>query len=248
MAELPNTLEEALAQAREATLAALADGNTRLQVELVFPEIALQAQSIAQQFIPTFGDRISQVKVFFPDAGAAALARRDWGEVPYKIQDIGIGRSPIENKVQSEDEVFLLVNASAVEVTEVEKLCNAAGERPVILLLPHLEDSVGAVGIGLAARRLRERFLNTLRSCYYVRPLQGAAVFYTYPGPWQVLLEKDEKYEVIAELAKKPVGEELDRILMEATVPNGSESADAPRPKKPGFFANMQRFLRSLNN
>lgn len=38
MTELPNSLSEAIAQSREATQKALADGYTRLQVELVFPE------------------------------------------------------------------------------------------------------------------------------------------------------------------------------------------------------------------
>ncbi|MBD2181818.1 DUF1995 family protein [Planktothrix sp. FACHB-1355] len=246
MAELPNTLEEAIAQSRQATLAAIADGYTRLQVELLFPEIALQAQSIAKQFIEVFEDRIGQVKMFFPDAGAAALARRDWGEVPFKIQDIGMGRTPIENKIQPEDEIFLLVNLSSVEVAEVEKLCNAVGDRPVILLIPHLEDA-GTVGIGYAGRQLRERFLNTLQSCYYVRPLQGAAVFRCYPGPWQVWLEVGDNYNLIAELPQKPVGEEVDRIIFDAIGPTDSDTAETPRPKKPGFFTNMQRFLRALN-
>lgn len=248
MVELPNTLEEAIAQARQATLAALADGNKRISVDLVFPEIALQAQSIAQQFIPIFEDRISQVKVFFPDAGSAALARRDWGEIPFKIEDIGLGRSPIEKKIDPEDEIFLLVDASGVEVAEVEKICNAAGERPVILLIPHMEDLVGAVGIGLAGRRLRERFLTTIGSCYYIRPLAGAAIFRNYPGPWQVLLQKGEDYEVIAELPRRPVGEEIDQILMQTIEPSNTETPNAPRPKKPGLFATMQQFLKALNN
>ncbi len=93
MAELPQTLDEAIVQAREATQAALNDGYTRLQVELVFPEIALQAQSIAWQFTPIFEQYGSGLKVLFPDAGAAALARRDWGETPFKVTDIGTSRS-----------------------------------------------------------------------------------------------------------------------------------------------------------
>ena len=116
--------------------AALNDGQTRLQVELVFPEIALQAQSIALQFITEFEELANGLKVFFPDTGAAALARRDWGTVPFKITDLGSSRSPIAEKIESEDQVFLLVNASSIEVAQVEQLCNAADSRPVILLTP----------------------------------------------------------------------------------------------------------------
>ena len=78
MTELPKDLKDAIAQSRIATAAALSDGKTLLQVELVFPEIALQAQSITEQFLPEFEEIYPGVKVFFPDTGAAALARRDW--------------------------------------------------------------------------------------------------------------------------------------------------------------------------
>lgn len=260
MAELPKTLEEAIDQAQQATIAAIADGHTRLQVEMVFPEIALQAQSIAMQFLPVFDNlpssqeqedseekAASGLKVFFPDAGAAALARRDWGkDIPFKIQDIGFGRSPIQDKIQPEDEFFLLVDPSSVEVAEIEKLCNAIGSRPVVLLNPRLEDA-GTIGIGYAARQLRLRFISTLFSCYYVRPLEGAAIFRCYPDTWQVWLETNGEYEVIAQLPNKPVGEEIDQILLKATQPSDTNTGESPRPRKPGLFTTMQRFLRALN-
>ncbi|MFM6454645.1 MAG: DUF1995 family protein, partial [Planktothrix sp.] len=39
MPEFPNSLEEAIEQAKQATKAALADGYKLIQIELVFPEI-----------------------------------------------------------------------------------------------------------------------------------------------------------------------------------------------------------------
>ncbi|GAC1461060.1 MAG: hypothetical protein NVS2B14_06480 [Chamaesiphon sp.] len=90
MAELPTTIEEAIVQSQEATKAALADSYTRLQVELVFPE--LKTMPIAWQFLPAFEDFGSDLKVFFPDAGAAALAHRDWGQVTFKIADLGLSQ------------------------------------------------------------------------------------------------------------------------------------------------------------
>lgn len=244
MAELPTTLDEAIAQAKEATQAALDDGRTRLQVELIFPEIALQAQAIAQQFIPLFEQYGSGLKVFFPDTGASALARRDWGETPFKVTDLGSSRSPIERKVQPEDEAFLVVSPSAVEVAQVEQLCNFAGDRPSVLLIPQLED-VYVVGIGLAARKLRDRFLSTIESCYYLRPIENAALRRCYPGLWEVWLETEGEYQLIAEEPEKPVGDALDLILAKAT--GSSDSPEAPAPKKPGFLANLQRFLNALS-
>ena len=236
MAELPKTLEQAIAQAREATLAAIADGYSLLQVELLFPE--LKPMPVAEQFLPAFDSIGSKLKVFFPDAGAAALARRDWGDVPFKILDIGTGKVSVEQQIQPEDEAFLFIAPSAVEVAQVEKLCEAAGERPVVLLNPRLEDALN-IGIGYAGRQLRDRFLNTIESCYYLRPLEQGAVFRCYPSPWQVWLEKGDEYQLIAELPKNPAGEELELILARKTKP----ATGSPPPKKPGLIAGLQRFL-----
>ena len=239
MSELPNTLENAIAQAIEATQAAIADGYSRLQVELLFPE--LKPMPVAQQFLPAFEKFGSQFKVFFPDAGAAALARRDWGEVPFKILDIGTGKIPVQQQIQPEDKAFLFIAPSAVEVAQVEKLCEVAGERPFVMFNPRLED-VATIGIGYAGRQLRERFLNTFESCYHIRSLDGAALFRCYPASWQVWLETGDRYQLISELPKKPVGEEIDQILAEKTQPDGS-----PSPKKVGLLTNLQRFLRTLS-
>ncbi|MBD0388778.1 MAG: DUF1995 family protein, partial [Nostoc sp. C3-bin3] len=47
MSELPNSLEDAIAQSRVAVQAALADGCTRIQVEFLFPE--LKFMPVAEQ-------------------------------------------------------------------------------------------------------------------------------------------------------------------------------------------------------
>jgi len=243
MTTLPNTLDDAIAQAKEATKIALNDGRTRLQVDLVFPEIALQAQSIAQQFIPIFEEIGIVPKVFFPDTGAAALAKRDWGTVGFTIDDVGTSRTPVEQKIKPEDEGFLLVAPSAVEVAQVEKLSIIAGDRPFILLNPQLED-VSVVGIGYAARQLRDRFLDTIETCYYLRPLDGAAVLRSYPSLWQVWLETDEQYQLIAEEDLRPIGEGLDQLLAKGT--NTDTTNEASALKKTGFLTNLQRFLNTL--
>ncbi|MGB5962739.1 MAG: DUF1995 family protein, partial [Coleofasciculaceae cyanobacterium] len=242
MTILPNTLDDAIAQAKEATKIALNDGCTRLQVDLVFPEIALQAQSIAQQFIPIFEELGIVPKVFFPDTGAAALAKRDWGTVGFTIDDVGTSRTSVEQKIKPEDEGFLLVAPSAVEVAQVEKLSIIAGDRPFILLNPQLED-VSVVGIGYAARQLRDRFLGTIETCYYLRPLDGAAILRSYPSLWQVWLEIDDQYQLITEEAQRPVGEGLDQILAKAT--NTDTTNEASALKKTGFLTNLQRFLNA---
>ena len=108
MAELPKTLEDAIAQSTEAVKSALADGVTRIQVELLFPE--LKFMTVAEQFLPQFTEYESRLKVFFADAGAAALARRDWKDAGFQISDIGTGRAAsLAAKIQPEDEIFLFI-------------------------------------------------------------------------------------------------------------------------------------------
>lgn len=256
MTQLPKDLNEAIAQAKEATKAALDDGYNRLQVELVIPEIELQAQAIAQEFIPAILEPDTTLKVFFADTGAAALARRDWGEVPFTVTDLGTSRSPVDGRIEPEDRRFLLICPSSIEVGQAEKLSNLAGDRPMVMLLPRLED-VSIVGIGYAARQLRERFISKIQSCYYLRPSDGFTLFRCYPSPWQLWLEPEEgKYELIAELPEKPMGDALDLILAKASgqateAPEATDSADslaAPKAKKKGFLAEMQKFFRALSS
>ena len=226
---------------------AIADGYTRLQVELVLPEIPLQAQSLALEFanllVESYG---SGVKVMFPDTGAAMLAKRDWGEIAFQVTDMGGRFTPIDDQVSETDEIFILACPSAVEVERVETLCNLAGDRPVILLIPQLED-VAVVGIGLAARQLRERFISTLYSCYYIRPLEGASILRIHPSPWQIWLEKEEGYEFAMEVSSKPMGEELDRLLLQLTTPEGEEGMSSAQIKKPGLLGSLQKFLKALS-
>jgi hypothetical protein len=234
MKELPQNLDQAVEQARAATLAALADGFTRLQVELAFPE--LRTMPIAKTFLDAFEDQESSLRVFFPDPGSAALARRDWGEKPYEIRGIG----ELKAQIQPDESLFLFVEPSSVEVLQVEELCTEAGDRPVVLLAPRMED-VATVGIGYAARQLRERFISTFETCYYLRPLDGAALLRCYPGQWQVWKETEGDYTLISEEPQKPSGEQLDRLLL------GTSADSDAKPQRPGLLAGMRQFLRALN-
>ncbi|MFB2646497.1 DUF1995 family protein [Raphidiopsis sp. BLCC-F218] len=242
MTELPKTLEEAIAQSRAAVKSALSDGKTRIQVELLFPE--LQFMPVAEQFLPLFTEYESRLKVFFADAGAAALARRDWGDISFKIMDIGTGRAASsESKIQPEDEIFLFIAPTSVEVAQLEKLCQVIGERPFVMLNPRLEDS-SVVGIGYAARETRRRFISTIESCYYLRPIdEQSALMRSYPGNWEIWLETDGEYRKIAELPQKPSGDEIDSILIKGQTETGITPS-----KKTSVLKSLQRFIKALSS
>ncbi|UBF26198.1 DUF1995 family protein [Kovacikia minuta CCNUW1] len=240
MPELPATLEEAIAQAQSATQAAISAGYSRLQIELLLPE--LKPMPVALQYLSVFEDLGSDLKVFFSDAGAAALARRDWGNVACQIGSLDVAGSrqttPVEELVAAEDRAFLFVAPSSVEILPVEQVCNAAVERPSVLFNPRLED-MGTVGIGFTARNIRKRFLETFEPCYFLRPLDRAVMLRCYPSPWQIWLETGEDaYQLIAEERDKPDAERLDAIMAQAM---GSQQA----PKR-GFLTDLQRLLKAL--
>ncbi|MEM1251268.1 MAG: DUF1995 family protein [Cyanobacteria bacterium P01_H01_bin.21] len=234
MSNLPTSLEETIDQAIASTKAAIEDGITRLQVEMVIPE--LKQQPIAERFLTVFQDLGLQFKVYFPDAGAAALAKRDWGNPDFTIRGI----NEIQAAMTPDDEAFLVVNPSAVEVQDVEKFCNAAQDRPIVLLNPQLED-VSIVGIGYAARQLRERFLSTLTSCYYYRPMPDAAVLHRHPQGWQIWQEVGDQYELKAELSERPSSEVLEKVLY-----GENDSSNTPKPKK-SLLGELQKFLKALS-
>jgi hypothetical protein len=239
MVDFPTTLDEAIAQAQHATQAALAAGYTRVQVEFLLPEF--KSMTPARQYLSVFEDLGAHLKIFFTDAGSAALAKRDWSDVAHEICSVDIAgarqTTTAEDLLSPEDQVFVFIAPSSVEVSLVEQISTLAGERPIILFAPQLED-IGTVGVGYTARKIRERFLNLFEPCYYLRPLAQAAVLRCYPSPWQVWLDNEDRYTLVAEEPLKPDSERLATLLIQA---GGTEKSS-----KPGFLAQMQMFLKAL--
>jgi len=245
MTAIPTSLEAAIAQSREATRAAIENGVPRMIVEFAYPE--LKGQPVAEQFYPVLQDMGLVFKMYFPDAGAAALARRDWNNPEFVVRGIG----ELQGQMEPDDNAYVFVEPSSVEVSQVEEMCTEAGDKFIIMLNPKLED-VATIGIGYAGRQLRERFLSTLETVYYLRPLDGAILFRSYPSPWQVWQETAEgDYTLLAELPQRPSGEALDRILMgEQSTDSSTQKTGQPSPtkqKRGGFLSELQSFIRALS-
>ncbi len=235
-AGVPASLEAAIAQARGATQAAIEAGVPRMMVELVYSE--LKGLPVAAQFYPVLQELGLAFKIYFPDAGSAALARRNWGNPEFVVRGIG----ELHSEMEPGDQAYLFVEPSSIEVSQVEEMCAQAGDAFVIMLNPKLED-VATIGIGYAGRQLRDRFLSTLEPVYYLRPLEGAVLLRCYQHPWQLWQETDTGFTLLGEMPQKPSGEAIDRLLMgEAAAPD----AAAPRGKRGGFLSELQGFIRAL--
>jgi hypothetical protein len=228
MTNLPDTLEDATTQAIAATVAAIEAGFSRLIVDIRFAELKPMpiAYDFALQFNKLYGENW---QALFADAGAAALAKHEWADLEVSMRGVNEGRAAI----RPEDKAFLLVAPSSVEVDRVEKLLQLAGDRPFVLLNPRLENT--EVGIGLTARKLRDRFFNTFETCYYIQPLrEGAALWRNYPQAWQVWQPGDEGMKMILEQEQRPVGDDLNRIITQAT------------GKQASFLTQMQQMFKTL--
>lgn len=237
---VPVDLDDAIAQARMAAQAAIQAGVPRMMVELAYSE--LKGMPVAQRFYPALQDLGLVFKVYFPDAGAAALARRDWGSPDFVVR----GMSELQAEMEPDDQAYLFVEPSSIEVNKVEDMCAEAGDKFVIMLNPKLED-VATIGIGYAGRQLRDRFLSTLEPVYYLRPLEEAVLLRCYPHPWQVWQETDSGYVLLAEMPQKPSGEAIDRILIGEPDPaSGVSGTGVTQGKRGGFLSELQGFIRAL--
>lgn len=225
---LPNNLEDATEQAIAATHKAIADGGNRIIVDLRFPE--LKAMSIAYQFAASFNHLYGKEwQAIFSDAGAAALAKREWAELDVSVRGVNEGRRAI----QEEDKAFLLIEPTSVEVELVEKLAQLAGDRPFVMLNPRLENS--EVGLGLSARQMRDRFLSTFETAYYIKPLELGALWRCYPQTWQIWQETEEGMRSMAEVAQRPSSDDIDRLFKQKT---GKQSGS--------FLGRLQQFFNAL--
>ena len=228
MTNLPDTLEDATAQAIEATVTAIDAGYTRLIVDIRFAE--LKPMSIARDFVLEFIKLYGQSwQALFADAGAAAQAKNQWSDLDVSMRGVNEGRAAI----RPEDRAFLLVAPSSIEVDRVEKLLELAGDRPFLMLNPRLENS--EIGLGLSARKIRDRLINTFEICYYIQPLsEGTALWRCHPQPWQVWQPDGGAMKMIVESAERPMGDELNRTIGKAT------------GKQASFLSSLQGFFDAL--
>ncbi len=225
---LPNNLEDATEQAIAATHQAITNGVTRILVDLGFPE--LNSLPVAYEFVRSFNERYGNSwQALFSDAGAAALAKREWKDLEVSFRGVNEGRRAI----REEDQAFLLVEPSSIEVDQVEKLVQLAGDRPFVMLNPRLENS--EVGVGLATRRLRDRFISTFETAYYIKPLELGALWRCYPQTWQVWQQTEEGMQQLAEVEQRPSNDDIDRLFRQKT---GKQSGS--------FLGRLQQFFNAL--
>ncbi len=168
-----------------------------------------------------------KVRIYFPDEGSAALARRDWNPtapnpedalVPPCVEFSSCGGVQLQDTSQDTIVFFFCPKASEAEFVEEalleseEKLGDQL--KLTIFVNPLLVD-MGVTGFGLAGRMLRERLIDNLMPTYYLRTLAWGALTRIYPlqfTVWQEDGDSDDGYRMIKSMDRLPSNPEVEDI------------------------------------
>lgn len=192
-----------------------------------------------------------KVRIYFPDEGSAALARRDWTMevVPtFCLEFSSCGG--VQYQDISKDVLQLYFCPKASEAEYVEQLLNTAetklGEqlKLTIFVNPNLVD-MGVTGFGMAGRMLRERLIDNLVSVYYLRTLQWGALTRVFPNQftvWQEDSNEETGYRMIKSLDRLPSNPEVEDIY---DYENGN-AQDPSQQKGFGFLDALGDFVQGM--
>lgn len=203
---IPPSLSASVTQAAFSCSVALRAGATRLFVEVdttagdstytmlknSLPITRMLADALREDLAAVAGSGASAtpwdpkaVLVILPDAGAAALAARDWGPAAWYTVT-GLETATITPTTAA----VVLVCPRASEVTGMERLVEASLEReadplPFLIVNPDVVD-MGVTGLSLNARQLRERVMRRFDTVYCLRTFDWGVLLRAAPGPWTV--------------------------------------------------------------
>eukprot|EP00741_Cyanophora_paradoxa_P010963 tig00020553_g10598.t1 len=234
---LPYSFEEALWHAFKSVRAAARASFLRNSVEISLPQedpddkhpLLRAAREMTYHFARESqlfaGPKIRgrTVKVFFSDAGSAALARREWGEylgdLPYKICFFRTGG--IGDAVDRGDEAVIVVGPYPPEFENVARIAMQAQAlvRPFVLLNHNLtRGPQGQRPTGVQARATAQ-FLETMQTSYCLKHFHsGIIVFRSFPSNWQVVSVSEanpEEYSVVKEMVNRPTRADITLALQE---------------------------------
>jgi hypothetical protein len=203
---LPADLRAAEQQALAAIQSALAaEPRGRWTLELRFE--GLRLLPVVTRLSQALLDH-AELRLLFPDAGAAALARRDAADLAPRIASFS---DHLRRQADGPgDDLLLLVGASQAEYEQVETLCAGHGG-PILLINPSLEDA--AVGIGSVARQRRRGFLSIWQAAYALVPQAGRALRRAHPDSWELYRLDPDGYRLAARFDSRPDAEQLEEAL-----------------------------------
>jgi hypothetical protein len=175
------------------------------------------------------------VRVYFPDEGSAALARRDWNPtgfpdvalVPPCVQFSSCGGRQMHDVSNDMLVFFFCPKASESEYVEalLQQTETKAGNLKLTVFVNPILVDMGVTGFGMAGRMLRERLIDGLVNAYYLRTLPWGALTRAWPKPFSVWQEEESAqggYKLIQSLDTWPSNPEVEDIY---EIANGTKEA-----------------------
>ncbi|KAL7462263.1 hypothetical protein ACHAXS_002648 [Conticribra weissflogii] len=160
-----------------------------------------------------------KIRIYFPDEGSAALARRDWkSEVPACVDFSSCGGVQVANVSRDSVLVFFCPRASEAEFVEdilYKTEENRGDELMLTVMVNPLLVDMGVTGFGMAGRRLRERLIDGLIPAYYLRTLAWGALTRVWPQlftVWQEDVNSEGGYRMIKAMDRLPSNPEVEDI------------------------------------
>eukprot|EP00192_Tetraselmis_astigmatica_P012329 CAMPEP_0117680296 /NCGR_PEP_ID=MMETSP0804-20121206/18275_1 /TAXON_ID=1074897 /ORGANISM="Tetraselmis astigmatica, Strain CCMP880" /LENGTH=398 /DNA_ID=CAMNT_0005489781 /DNA_START=35 /DNA_END=1228 /DNA_ORIENTATION=+ len=197
-----------------------------------------------------------------PNVTMGYLTEKEWS-FKLSLKGLGIGgsnsmyeSSAEKEKKTSEDaekaDVFIAVNASAIELLELESYhSSTVGDRPVVVWNLELDTLRADLGLlGFPPKSLQYRFLCRFKSMFYIRQRDysktvsvapfilnySGALFREYPGPWQVMLKQDNgELACVAERPERYTLSEAKEEMMETMGLNTEEEGSAMEFLRRGY-------------
>jgi hypothetical protein len=191
----------------------------------------------------------------FPDAGCAAYLKQLWsGGEPLSFRVASLNDRLV---VQPGDVAVVVCAPDPQGVEASQRVAAACGEGVACVLLnPRLAS--GDAGVGLNARRLRDRFVGGFTVAYSLRPFGDGTVFKRYPGNYQVFAPdpaRRGRLMLLSEQIRRPDAEEVADLMIEAARPDAGARDGSAAAGRAGSgvlesavksVTSMLRFMQSL--
>lgn len=219
---IPSSLSSASIQATTAAKQAFSTGLRRLFIEVDLSAgdatytLLKSTLPLVQLLFPLLDipqlDTQPPVHIILPDAGAAALARRDFDDIPPHATLCGLEQAQID---PHSDGGVIIVAPRASDVERLSSVVQQAADLRVVIVNPDLVD-MGVTGLSLNARRLRQSLIDTFETVYFLKTFEWGVLLRAYPGAWGVWVDAvgtEIGFRLVTEVEKKPGSEEIEELL-----------------------------------
>eukprot|EP01038_Epipyxis_sp_PR26KG_P013884 gene13884-18618_t len=192
------------------------------------------------------------LRLFFPDMGAAVLARNDWkmnspaSQVPSSIFTANIQNDRLEKS----DKLAIIVCPLYSEADYVKRVIDMCDEQniPTILINPELVNM--DQGYGVRAKNIKKLILSRFVTTYKLKTLSKGALVREWPNDYTLWIEdmtQEGGYRLLQSYTNEPTREEISDIFEAAEGNNLKASSASDDSKKGNAFGELVGFFKGLS-